>query len=245
MRHAIVLGLLLAGCNFSLGSSSSGEQHQVTFSYGGCFFGCAVDQPMMLGTSERIDVKGSSIPAVGVRSSTPSILAVGDTSRTCCAPSGTCRTLATSDACTADETPSLSVTVNALGEGSASLDLVGADDATFDAVTLTVARPAALAVTCNTKPPPIQLASGSSCAVAWTATGADGKPLMASAGVTLKSSDAKVFELQAFAGPLETEVASQQGFLAQTTLVPTGPGDATLTATAGAVSTTATVHVGP
>ena len=245
MRHAILLGLLLAGCNFSLGSSSSGEQHQVTFSYGECFFGCAVDQPMMVGTSERIDVKGASIPAVSVHSSSTSVVAVADTSRTCCAPNGSCRTLAASDACATDETPSLSLTVNALGEGAAELDLVGADGATFDSVTLTVARPAALALTCDTKPPPILLASGGSCAVGWTATGADGKPLMASAGVTLKSSDAKVFELQALAGPLLTEVESQQGFLAQTQVVATGSGDATLTATAGAVAATTTVHVGP
>jgi hypothetical protein len=242
---------LTSACSFS--TSTSGEDNHASFSYDACLFGCATTQAMMVGTEESIGVSGS-IPPVAVLSSDPSVVAIGQESRTCCRAndSSSCQTLAPTDACAPDMTARLSISVSALAAGTAKLRLVQSDGTTFDDVTLTVAEPVGLAVTCssdgNNAPMPSTVTQ--SCFLGWTATDKGGNPLIATTGVTFTTSNANVV---AFSGPssllgqpqIVDTITPTQALFQSSSLMPTGPGDAIITVAASQAKVLFAVHSTP
>jgi len=238
-----------SACTFG----TSGEDGRATFSYHSpsCLLGCDVTQAMMVGTNESLFATASTIPPVSVVSSAPHVVSPGVVTRTCCENSqdgSSCTTSGPGDSCQASETPSLTIDVSALAAGTSTLTLVQSDGTTFDGVTLTVAAPASLAVTCATNtgsgPIPSVLAPFTSCTLGWTATAANGNPLIASAGVTFTSSDPNVVAFETpFQTGQETTVAASQGLLASSSLFAVGPGNAVVTAAAGPIVTSSTVQV--
>lgn len=80
MRRLLLLAFMasfplgLSGC-FSLGDSTSGELDQIEFSYStNCILGCALDQPLMAGTTETLRLKGDAVTSdITVSSSAPEI----------------------------------------------------------------------------------------------------------------------------------------------------------------------------
>lgn len=205
-------------------TSTTGEMHRATFSYGGCVGTCSVDQPMMVGTEETIHVAATPIPAVTVTSSAPSIVAVHDVTRGCC--------------------DTLDVRVMALSPGVSDFTLATSDGSTFDSVRLRVDAPKSLTLTCGSSSGAVTLARGATCAIAWTAARDDGAALRTSTGVTLSSTNADVVLIQPFLGVASPTVEASQGLFGPQ-LVAEGPGDASIQATALGAATTLNVHVTP
>ena len=52
------------GCNFDLNHTTHGALHQANFTYvsGACLFGCAVDQPMTVGSTGTVVISGDRLP---------------------------------------------------------------------------------------------------------------------------------------------------------------------------------------
>ncbi len=201
-----------------------GEMHNATFSYGACTGTCGVDQPMMLGTEETIHIAAGTIPAVTVTSSAPSVVSVHDVTRGCC--------------------DTLDVRVMALSPGEADLVLTASDGGTFDTARLRVNAPKSITLTCGSQPSAVTLSRGATCALAWTAARDDGALLRTSSGVTLQSTNSDVVLIQPFLGVASQTVEASQGLFGPQ-LVAEGPGDATIRANAGVVTTTMSVHVTP
>jgi len=245
----LLASLVLTGCSFHLaplGSSTVGETGHAEFSYSACFFGCKVDQAMMVGTSEMIRVKATSIPKVTLRSTDEATLSIGDATRECCVPNGgACHDVHVSDDCASGEvSTSLSVFVVANAPGSAKL-VLDQDGDTFDAVTLDVAQPASLTVSCGSGTSKVALAATASCSLGWTARDASGNALMASTGVTMTTSDAKIADFQATILSADaSSITAMQGMLGST-LTAHAPGDATVSANASGATGTLAVHVTP
>ncbi len=239
----IALPLVLAACTFHLGNSTAGADGHAQFAYSSCFFGCSVDEPMMLGTEEHISVTASSIPGVSISSSSPDVVSVLGATRSCCTSDGGCRTADVATACAAGETTTLDMTVDALGIGTGTVSLVKEDQSVFDEVTLEVAKPHDIALTCNNADGSITLVRAKSCGVAWSVNDERGRALMASKGVTLTTSDVSVVALeQLLSGPVAT-VEATQGFFLSPTIVGVHAGSATIGATSNGVVASMPVKV--
>jgi hypothetical protein len=253
MRHlpflaaCIALAPLTGGCALHFGTSTSGSQNNVTFADTQCLFGCSVDQPMMLGTEESLTVRSSNeIPAVTIVSSDPSVLSVTDSSRSCCdANSENCSTVETWAPCPAGQkTTTLNVDLKTNAVGRADLVLHRADATLYDSVSIEVARAVTLDLSCANHPAPTSLSLGQSCAIGWTAKDSQGRELLASSGVDLESSDGHVVGFEELFGAPTNSTQGTQGLLG-TSLVAVGPGDATISASAGGAAASMTVHVTP
>lgn len=197
----------------------------------------------MLGTEEHISVTASSIPGVSISSSSPDVVSAVTATRSCCPSDGACRTADLATACASGETTTLDLTVDALGVGTATVSLVKDDQSVFDQVTLEVAKPHEINLTCDNADGSITLVRSKSCGVAWSVNDDSGRPLMASKGVTLTTSDVSVVALeQLFSGPVATVEASQ-GFLVSPSIVGVHVGSATIDATASGVVASMPVKV--
>jgi len=248
MRSLFFFSLVLTACSFQLGSSTQGETGHARFDYGSCLFGCKVDQAMMVGTSEVISVSSSSssIPAVTVRSTDESVFTVGEATRECCTPNA-CRALTANIACNSGETATLSIPVVAVGAGSADLVLDQDAQTTFDSVTLSVAQPTSLAMTCGSSTTTdVAIVRGTSCALGWKARDASGNVLMATTGVTMSISDATVADFSSgLLSTHESSITATQGLLGSS-LNARSVGGAVITANApGGVTTQFGVAVTP
>ena len=73
---AAVAVLALPACSVDLGSSTEGELGRATFSYSSCFFGCAVDHPVLAGATARVSVAGDGLPELTAVSSDVRVLQV-------------------------------------------------------------------------------------------------------------------------------------------------------------------------
>ena len=240
--------LLVLGCS----TQTSGQDNRATFSYNACLVGCPTTKAMMVGTQEAIGVSPSdnthsvAIPPVSVVSSAPNVISVGAVSRTCCAGggSGACTTQPADVACTdPNASASLTLTVNALAAGSATISLQTDDGSTFDDVVLEASEPVGLAVTCDNNKPSGTMAKGQSCTLGWSATDASGNALQSTTGVTFASSDANVVAFQSLLGQPTASAQASQAILAGTSLVAEGSGDAVVTASARSAKTAVPIHV--
>ncbi len=238
------LFLVVTACSFQVGSQTNGDQGRATFSYDACLFGCTVDQPMMDGTRESIQVHASSIPRVTVSSSDPSILGVGDATHDCCQSDGTCATVDLATVCGIGETTSfLHVNVVAQHAGTAKLELRTQDGNVFDSVSMTIASAASLSVQCD----PAILAKGQSCAFVWIARDASDVELRATTGVELTTSDTGVAQFREAGGifsPVVPSTTASQGLFG-TEVVAQNAGDAIVTAQTKGASRTLAIHVTP
>lgn len=250
MRSFFFFSLVLTACSFQLGSSTPGTGGHAQFEYASCFFGCKVDQAMMVGTSETISVSSSSsssIPAVRPQSSDESVFSVGEATRECCTANA-CHTLTANTACASNETATLSIPIVANGAGSADLVLDRADDTgVFDSVTLTVAQPKSLAMSCGkSTSTDVAIVQGTSCSLGWTARDASGNALMATTGVTMTISDPTVADFSSgLLSTHESSITATQGLLGSS-LNGLSVGGAVITATASSnVSTQFGVAVTP
>jgi hypothetical protein len=244
MRFLLLGSLILTACSFQLGSSTSGEDGHAKFEYASCFFGCSVDQAMMTGTAESIRVTSSvDIPPVTARSTDSSVVSVGEATRECCLPKGSCRTLVSTEACASGETATLTVHVVANAPGSAEL-VLDHEGAVFDAVALTVAQPESLVISCNGTAA-ITLAKDGDCGLAWTAKDAHGATLMASTGVMMTTSDPTVADFSSgLLGTKSSTVTATQGLFG-TSLVAHSAGVTTIDASASNATSQLVVHVTP
>jgi hypothetical protein len=173
----LLCSLMLTACSFQLGTSTNGDSGHAKFEYGSCLFGCTVDQPMMNGTTESIRVVASVIPPVTVRSTDSTVFSVGEATRECCPAQGACQVLDASTACANGDSVSFNVPIIATGPGSAELVLDQGDGTRFDGVSLTVAQPKSLVVSCGNAGS-VTLVNSTSCALSWTARDASGTALM-------------------------------------------------------------------
>jgi hypothetical protein len=238
---------LVAGCNFSLGSSTGGEDGRAQFSYDGldgCFFGCDTNKPLMLGTKETILVEGDLTLGMSILSDNPAIFTVGQPNMitSCCQSADTCSGGPTqSTTCTGVFSVSYSVDIQAIGQGSAQLVVRAADGSVFDALPLVVEPPAALRFQCpasNGAAPAsssVILVDGS-CNFQVAAFDASGNAMQASEGFAVSSQDPTVVSAQtgSFLSPPDGPDGE---------LVAVGPGSTSIVVRAGALSQTFAVTV--
>jgi hypothetical protein len=243
---------LASGCGFRLGSSTTGATGRAQFSYAsgdGCFFGCAVDHPMMVGTTEQITVEASDMPVVFPIAGDASVLSVDAVSRTCCSSagsSGSCRSGGPDLACAPNERAALSLQVRAVGAGATSLVLHATSGDVFDEVALSVMPPARLAPTCTgARGESVDLSVGETCTVSWKAFDVEGDGLQASQGIELTVSDPSVAGFEQILGAPTSSMSASQSVLVAPTLQGLAPGDTRLFALAGGAAGAMTVNVHP
>lgn len=233
---------------FHLGGDTSGAHGNADFSYSSCLFGCTTTTPMMLGDEEDVTVTGSIPDSVSFETTSPSIVSIESSKRSCCTKDSdagtTCRDVATNDACAQGETASLVVTVRAPAVGTSDLVIKKSDGSTWDSVTLSVEQAASLALACNTKGS-VALPKNGTCSVTWQATDGTGKALMSTGGVHLVTSDPTVAAFSGFLTLDQSEIQATPQLLGGVSIDAIGPGDATVTATGGGATETLAVHVSP
>jgi hypothetical protein len=232
-----------------VGGETNGAQHNAEFSYSNCFLGCATTTPMMLGDEEDVSVSGSSLPAnVTLETSAVSVVSLGSAVRQCCTSSAdagtTCHDVGLNDACSAGDTQTLRITVDAVAVGSSDLVIKKPDGSVWDSVTLSVEKAASLDLACKTSPD-VTLAVNGSCPITWVAKDAGGRGLMSTSGIHLTSSDKAVVEFNGFLSPAQGDIQATPQLFGDVTMVAIGAGDATVTGTGGGASETLSVHVTP
>lgn len=219
------------------------------FHYASCPTCPVVTTPMMTADEEDVIVTGSIPDEVTVESAGPQIVSVWRASRSCCATndagSPACRPIAPSEACAQNErTAKLTITVHAspVTEGWSELLIRRMDGSVWGAVRLTVELAASLGFGCD-ELNPVTIKSSGSCPVTWSATDANGAPLVSTVGVHLTSSDTTVVTF----GVFMSMDANIGGTMAATGVTIEGrqPGDATVTATGGGITDVLPVHVSP
>lgn len=158
MSHTFLkLGLLVvalsatAGCSdFELGESTKGEKGEVEFSYAGygCFFGCAVDTPLAVGSSTPIHVTdGGNGAGVVPVSTNPDVLSFQVERRCSCSSfdenSGAGYPISEDESCPEDFELSCSnvITAHAVAEGSAKLELRRPDGTVLDRIEIAARAP--------------------------------------------------------------------------------------------------------
>lgn len=247
LSAALVSAVAAVACTVHVGGETNGTRGNGEFSYSNCFLGCTTTTPMMLADEEHVSVSGSIPGSVSVETSAPSIVSIKSSSRNCCtsgADGGTCHTVGLNEACASGETATLDIVVDAPAVGSSDLVIKKSDGSVWDSITLSVEQAASLALTCNTKSS-VTLAQNATCPVKWLATDANGKGLMSTAGIDLKTSNASVAAFNGFLTTNQSDIQAIPQLFGDVTLVAIGPGDATVTATGGGATETLSVHVNP
>jgi hypothetical protein len=241
----------LAGCHFSLGSSTNGQEGHATFAYvsgDGCFFGCDTSPPLMAGTGETVAVDGPSLPArLTFTSDDPTVLAVTQTTTipVCsCSQGVSCGPTDPGASCI----DSFTVTIQAVAPGDTRLVARAADGSLFDALPLHVAAPASLAFHCSTDstdPTVTELSLAEDCSFHVDAFDADGGLMQASAGFSITSADPAVVHVRpqlsldlGTGAPPDPPVTSSDGSVAVA-----GKGTTRLQILAGAATLTIPVTV--
>jgi len=249
-RTAALLVLSAAtACSTSLGGHTTGIDHALEFSYisGTCFFGCDLSEPLMVGTQERLEIKGT-LPAVSVVSSDPSILSTGNPSLSCCSTDGsgtTCSTASPQGSCPSGASASLLVDVTALQTGSARIQVLDGGGKEVDAVVVGVEQPASLTLRCGTgNGGDASVAVNASCTPYWTVRDSQGAELRAARGVSLSTSDVNVVALRTGFGPSQASVPGDQSMFGSEA-VGVSVGQAVITGTVANLSATTTIHVTP
>ena len=199
---AMVLAPVMTGCfDLKLGESTRGDEGNVDFSYGGqgCFFGCALDEPLAVGSSSSIAVTGAGNAAtVTVESTRPDVIGF-EIQRSCACTyeaddSAGGYSISEDDRCPSDHEHSChnTITANALASGEVKLRLVDAAGALIDQVSVEAATPQTAQLElardeehgdyapANT----LQLQAGESVAVRVAFIAADGQRLRSDAHVT-------------------------------------------------------------
>ncbi len=236
---------LVAACSVHVGGETNGAHGNAEFSYSNCFLGCTTTTPMMLADEEHVSVSGSIPDLVSVETTAPSIVSIKSSARTCCtsgADGGTCQTMGLNGACASGGTTSLDIVVDAPAVGTSDLVIKKSDGSVWDSITLSVEEAASLALTCNTKGS-TTLTQNATCPVTWLATDANGKGLMSTAGIDLKTSNATVAEFNGFLVTNQSDIQAIPQVFGDVSIVAVGPGDATITATGGGATETLAVHV--
>ena len=122
---SLCVALATAGCSFELGDSSDGDRDRANFRYldvdDDCFFGCSLDEHVMVGARQLIAVDGAGEAAVRVTSSNPDV-ATFDLERRCDGQ-GRCDT---------------DIHMDAVGDGNAKLQLRSESGRVIDSVTVRV-----------------------------------------------------------------------------------------------------------
>jgi hypothetical protein len=185
----------LSGCGSQPSSWPNGEVGRADFVYG-CSLGCdGTLYPLMVGTQEQVAVDGIALPSGLVFSSeAPAVLTVAPVG----APSTICSCPGVGS-CDPQTSCSLIYTlaIQAIAPGDARLVATTAAGAFFDALTLHVTAPAALAFHCTTDPrfpaPTVtELTLTQSCLFHVDALDAQGSLLVATSGFSITSADPAV-----------------------------------------------------
>ena len=217
------------------------------FRYASCPM-CPISTPMILGDEEDVVVTGSIPDELSVTSTASSIVSVRGASRNCCATGDggapACHMVGVNEACAPkQETASLTIDLRAVSAGWCELLIRKPDGSLWGGVRVSVEPAASLAFACGQANPVTLASSGGSCAVTWSATDANGAPLMSTEGVILVSSDPKVagFGGTFFLGTDTGTTVASPGV----TIEGRQPGDATVSAFGGGVIEVLPVHVIP
>jgi hypothetical protein len=242
--------LALPACSVDLGSDTEGELGRAKFAYAGsCFFGCAIDHPVLAGGRARISVEGKNLPELTARSSDNAVLTV-ETHRTyLCCKSGSdtleCALGSQNDACGPGFTKSIehSLMVRGHRAGSARVTLVDGGGNEVDTLPLDVAAASVARVRLYEEKETrdvagIELAPEGSIQLEVLFKDESGRALEAQSGVMLKLDDPAV---ASFDGGLAS--VEQGTFLGTPKLVGRKAGSTTLHAIAGGVERTFTITV--
>ncbi len=248
---ALLLGLLPA-C--APGNSTEGDLDRVQFSYGAsCFFGCGLDEALLEGSTERIDVTGPGDAAgVQARSGSPEV-ATFEVSRSCaCTREGPNwsegHSIGLDGVCDdgwAKECNN-AIHVSAHQQGDAVLTLVDAGGAIVDRATVRVRAARELRfvqlVDGQSEHPTVNelsLTAGETRTVSVEVFDADGERLLARDGLRWSTSDAAVVGFPTFSAP-----AADPGHdRATVSLQGLAPGSASLGAAAGDAGAALPVNV--
>jgi hypothetical protein len=248
LSGALAIASVLA-CSSSASKGSNvvgrtrGDLGNASFAYAGedcVLFVCTVGRPLMVGSTEPVEVTpmSGSIPVVTASTSDPAVLKAAVAARDCCKPipNGTsCRSLDSMTDCASGETASVSLSVTAAGPGHAKVLLVKADGSTYDSLDFASAPAASLVLSCRSGSSDVtDLAVASTCLVHWKAADANGAALQSSTGVTLAVSPLTVAGFEQLFGNPTAQADGNQGTLLGTSLVGLAAGDASVTATLGA-----------
>jgi hypothetical protein len=256
LRHSFVVSCLIvlplaAGCSIKLGDTTDGQSGKATFAYEGqsCFFGCAVERSIMVGSSEPISIKGKdgSLPAVSIEVENTEIARVTDTSHSCCTKtqnSEACTTASDETPCQSGQERTSSLRLQALHPGSTKL-VLRRDGDVYDQIPISVASPARIEVKTAGSPDgasSIVLQIGHMYGVSARAFGADGQELQATTGFQGGIDDLKVAGFaDLFSKPSATASISNELFA--TEVVAIGPGSTKLVVGAGDARVEATLDV--
>jgi hypothetical protein len=212
MRALASLALALAtsvtavGCSIDLGSSTDGEQGRASFSYSSCFFGCAVDHPVMTGATAGIRIEGKDLPEVDGRATDPSVASVTtEHNFTCCKSTSnttTCEAAHRGDRCAEGFTLNISQSMNVTGlrAGSTKIHLVdSASKKIIDTLNLEIADAAAVTLKSGeTKLEKLEMAVGGGVTLTTEIRDAANRPLETSNGVSLTTMN---LEIASFVDP--------------------------------------------
>jgi hypothetical protein len=242
--------LALPACSADLGSETEGELGRANFAYAGsCFFGCAIDHPVLAGGRARISVVGKNLPELTARSSDNAVLTV-ETHRTylCCKSAGDtaeCALGSQNDTCGPgfDKSIEHSLLVRGHRAGSALVALVDAGGNEVDRLRLDVAAASVARVRLYEEKETrdvagIELAKDGSIQLEVLFKDESGRALEAQSGVFLKVDDPSIASFDGGLGSVE-----QGTFLGTPKLVGRKAGTTTLRAIAGVVERTFTIAV--
>ncbi len=194
---AVAALVTLGGCSVELGSSTEGEEGRVRFSYASssCLFGCAIDRPILAGSSTRISMDAGGARELWAVSSDPDVTVWTRHAYSCCRSSGsstTCAVAREDRSCEAGWTLSIaqSMEVTTRKAGSARIRVTDAEGAYVDAITLAVADPAQVVLTAADQPlDRVDLMVGAARHLVLEARDARGQLLEAQNGLSLSVED--------------------------------------------------------
>lgn len=207
----IALVTSTVGCGVDLGmdSATRGQEDRASFSFRSwheCAFGCPVDRPMMVGTTERIGmVPDDVVPGLVALSSDGAVVVLGtEQYAACCRDSDygrSCTRLDGSDESTCPDTIAYTYAVDleARAVGSANLALHHPDGALYDWIPVTVQAPERLSAVCRPNRSQtagsIDLYASEQCSYEIDAFAAEDLLLQASHGFTVRVADLDVAAL--------------------------------------------------
>lgn len=233
--NGLLVALLLCGGCFRIdgcGESTRGDRDRSSWSIQSeCFFGCATDDPLMLGTTEEVSVRSNRARANGTRleAAIPEQLRVEDIEmeERCCAD-GECSFVPVGGRCAGRlDGIRYRATVTPRAAGDVGIRLVEADGGVFDETSFDVREPARIEVldSIGDEVGDELLVRRSGLArLTLTVLDADGAELRASSGIRTSLDDEAM-------GSVETT-----GRAASVTVVPgDASGDTTLRIRAGAI----------
>lgn len=183
----------LAGCwgDLQLGDSTPGAEGNLTFTEtglaAGCLFGCAVDRPLLTGSTMKVDITGDALD-VGfvVEAADPFVLTADAQENTCC-DSGDGKCVISFDApCSGRLGHAYTVALFAAAPGATTLRVKDPAGAVVDHIDVEVAEAAAITFSCSDNDSGADLGDdirlAGSCTYTATAVDAQGRTLAAHDG---------------------------------------------------------------